>query len=313
MLTGRLVALGRWAEPRLARAPWSNGLGLARTLLALGTCGTLAATSPRVLMSPLADGTIPPVCAGAARAGIWCLAPAGQGALARWLCVAVLLVVASGWRPRFTGIPHWYVSWSLMVDVSVLDGGDQITAVLTLLLIPATVTDPRRWHWQPPPEGGIGPGRVLAYASVLLIQVQMAVVYLHASVAKLGVREWADGTAMYYWFNNPAFGAPGWLRPLVDAMTGWSVGVAALTWLSIAIEFALAVAILLRPPARRWLLVIGLAFHWLIALSMGLTSFSTAMSGGLLLYLLPIGQQLRLPAVRWSHLPVADRVRLRGR
>src|SRR5690348_6467121 len=100
-----LTALGRWAAPRLERAPWASGLGLARTLLALGTLGTLLATSPRVLLSPLADGTVPPTCSGLSRAGIWCVVDAGHGQAARWLSIGILVLVASGWRPQLTGIP----------------------------------------------------------------------------------------------------------------------------------------------------------------------------------------------------------------
>ncbi|HEX8631086.1 MAG TPA: sporulation-delaying protein SdpB family protein [Catenuloplanes sp.] len=296
MLTRPLTALGRWARPRLATPPWAAGLGLARTLLALGTLGTLLATSPRVLMSPLADGTKVPVCSGISQAGVWCAVPGFHGEAARWLCVAVLVVTASGWRPRLTGVAHWYVSWSLIVNVTVIDGGDQVTAVLTLLLIPVTLTDPRRWHWERPRRRATGASRVVAYAALLLVQAQVAGLYLHASVAKLGVTEWADGTAMYYWLRNAGFGAPGWLRPLTDAVTGSAAGVAMLTWSAIVLEFTLAVAILLRPAAKRRLLVAGIGFHAMIAVTMGLPSFSTAMTAALLLYLRPIGGGVPVPA-----------------
>jgi antimicrobial peptide system SdpB family protein len=224
--------------------------------------------------------------------------PAGHGQAARALSIVVLLAVASGWRPRLTAIPHWYVAWSLLSNASILDGGDQITAVLALLLIPVALTDPRRWHWQPAPEREPGAGRLVAYAALVLIQLQVAVLYFHASIAKLGVREWADGTAMYYWLRNPTFGVAGWQRPIVDLLTGSPVGVAVLTWSSVTLEFSLATALLLRPAYRRRLLVAGLAFHGLIALAMGLVSFSTAMSGALLLYLLPIGHQIAVPRLR---------------
>jgi hypothetical protein len=69
-----------------------------------------------------------------------------------------------------------------------------------------------------------------------------------------------------------------------------------MTWSSIALEFGLAIAILLRPAHRRWLLYAGIIFHVLIALTMGLISFSTAMTAALLLYLLPIGYQVTIPA-----------------
>jgi|HubBroStandDraft_1064217.scaffolds.fasta_scaffold15640_2 antimicrobial peptide system SdpB family protein len=295
-----LTDIGRWVRPRLA-APWGSGLGLARTILALGTLGTLLATAPKVLMSPLAGELPPPACGGLGRAGIWCVLPGDGGQLARFVCVAILLLTASGWRPRLTAIPHWYVAWSLIANATIQDGGDQITAVLTLILIPVLLTDSRRWHWQPPPAETGEVRRVIACTGVLLIQVQMAGLYFQAAVAKLGVAEWANGTAMFYWFRNQTFGVADWLRPVTDLITGSPVGVSLLTWSAVAIEFALAIAILLPRSAKRLLLPAGLLFHDMIALTMGLVSFDLAMSGALLIYLLPIGYQI--PAPRWAARP----------
>jgi antimicrobial peptide system SdpB family protein len=297
MLTDLLTRLGRWSRPRLAVPPWSSSLGLARTLLALGTLATLLATDPAVLLSPLANGAVPPLCSGPAGWGVWCLAPE-QPQLGRWLSILVLVAVASGWRPRLTAVPHWYVSWSLTVNATILDGGDQVTAVLTLLLVPIGLTDPRRWHWQrrpATPAAEIGNGQLAGWTAALLIQIQVAVIYLHAAIAKLGVPEWADGTSLFYWFRHPVFGAPSWLRPATELVTGSPFGVAAITWGTLVLEFSLGIALLLPVPARRLLLVSGLAFHGMIAVAMGLISFGLAMSAALLLYLLPTGHELVWP------------------
>lgn len=305
-----MVAAGRWARPRLAAPPWSSGVGLARTALALGSAATLAATRPAVLFDPSNVGG---TCVDLRAAGLFCAVPAGGGQVARWCAVLILLVVASGWRPRFTAIPHWYVSWSLLSNATVPDGGDQLTAILTLLLVPVALTDGRRWHWQRPPDpdnGTVGTGRVIAGAALLLIQVQVAVVYFQSSVAKLGVREWSDGTAMFYFLRHPLFGSPPWLRPLTDALTGSPVGVAVVTWAPLVVEFAVAVAILLGPRAKRVLLVTGIAFHGVIAVTMGLVSFALAMSGALLLYLLPVGTHIAKPARARGVAELTDRTEL---
>jgi antimicrobial peptide system SdpB family protein len=293
MTPATLRPLGRWARPYLTTPVWSSGLGLARTVLALGTAATITTTSPSILMSPLANGVRPPMCTGVTNAGLWCMT--GENlALGRWLSVAILLVVASGWRPRLTAIPHWWVSWSLMVNATMVDGGDQITAVLTALLMPILITDRRHWHWQRPADSGRDPGmrHVVARASLLLIHIQVAVLYFQASVAKLGVPEWADGTAMFYWSRDPAFGSAPWIRPVMELFTYSPYGVAFLSWGTIALEFTIALAILLGPAMRRALLIVGISFHALIAIDIGLVSFFMAMTGALLLYLLPPGHHI---------------------
>lgn len=263
--------------------------------MATGTCATLLVNPPAILLS--SDGVED--CTGPAAAGIWCALPAAQGQLARWIGIAVLVVVASGWRPRLTALPHWYISWSVIANLSALDGGDHITATLTLLLLPLALTDSRRWHWQPPAGTSIGTGRVVAHAALVLIWFQVAIVYLHACIAKLGVTEWADGTAMFYWLRTPGYEPPALLRPLAEAVTSSAVGVTLFTWSVLVLEFALALARLLPPGPRRVLLVAGLAFHIGIAIVLELVTFGFAMSGALLLYLLPVGHQVkgRLPAI----------------
>ncbi|MEJ3745596.1 sporulation-delaying protein SdpB family protein [Actinomycetes bacterium KLBMP 9797] len=297
-LLGRWLArLGRRCRPGLAVAPWSSGVGLARTLLATGSGATLLVNPPEILLA--ADGA--EHCTGPATAGIWCALPTADGQVARWIGIAVLVVVASGWRPRWTALPHWYISWSVIANLSPLDGGDHITAALTLLLLPLTLTDPRRWHWQPPPTGtAIGTGRVVAHTALILIWLQVAFVYLHAGIAKLDVTEWADGTAMFYWLRAPGYEPPGFLRPLTEAVTGSAAGVTLFTWSVLVLEFALALARLLPPGLRRALLAAGLAFHIAIAVVLELVTFGFAMSGALLLYLLPVGHQVapRTPRVR---------------
>jgi hypothetical protein len=70
-------------------------------------------------------------------------------------------------------------------------------------------------------------------------------------------------------------------------------GVALLSWGAIALEFTIALAIFFRRPAlRRALLTAGISFHALIAVDMGLVSFFVAMTGALLLYLLPPGHHI---------------------
>ncbi|MGC5054051.1 sporulation-delaying protein SdpB family protein [Micromonospora sp. DT48] len=280
--------------------PWGSWLGLARTLLATSTAATLVFNDVGTLFTPLVGAGPGPHCVGPGNIGAFCLAGPEHAELVRWASVAVLLVVASGWRPRFTALPHWWIAFSLSTSMSIPDGGEQVNQVITLLLIPVLLADSRRWHWQPPPSADrvIRPGGrgtlLVATAVVLLfaIRLQVAGIYFQASVAKFSKPEWADGTVMYYWLNHRGFGSPGWLQPVTDALVNQPVGVALLTWTPLAIEFALAVSLLVRPAVRWWLLPFGVLLHISIAMLMGLWSFSIIMIAAQILLLVPMGTHL---------------------
>jgi antimicrobial peptide system SdpB family protein len=309
MLTTLGGAVRRWTEI----PPWTNVYGLARTVLALGTLGTLLFTSTDSLFRPATGLPETPYCDGLAGASLFCVVPADHLELGRLVGIALLVLVASGWRPRLTAIPHWWVAVSLQASATIPDGGDQVSAVVTLLLLPIALTDRRRWHWQRLEAGEPAASRALAalvaWSASVAIRVQVAGVYLQSSVAKLGVAEWVDGTALYYWLHDPLFGAPGWARGLVGAITETSLGVLALTWVPLVIEFALVFGLVARRPLRPYLLTAGIALHLSIATLMGLWSFALAMVACLVLFLRPLDESLSDPRPllrRVLRLPAAD-------
>ncbi len=297
-----LTALGARVEAWIARnEPWTNVYGLARTLLALATAATLMVTPMTALFHPLAGiSGSPPYCHNAIqRAGFFCLLSASHIQWMRWGAVAVLLIVASGWRPRFTAIPHWWIAVSLNASGALIEGGEQVVTGLTLLLLPVALTDPRKWHWDPPPPRtrtfGDDAGRTLASLAYLLVRLQVAIIYFHACVGKLAVDEWTDGTALYYWLLHPTFGAPGWLEPAVRAVVTNGTAVTLLTWTVIVVEYLLSAALFMRRD--RWFipLIAGFALHAGIILIHGLVSFGTIMFAALILYLRPWERPFAIP------------------
>jgi antimicrobial peptide system SdpB family protein len=290
--------LGRAARDWAASVnPWTNVYGLARTFLALGTAATLIFNEPTMLFRPGSGVLEYPVCRPAWHFGIFCEFSPYLG-LARWVSVAILLVAASGWRPRLMALPHWWVTFSLQTSAIVLDGGDQVAAVLTLLLLPMALMDKRRWHWQSPeaeesPRVGTLMRRLVALSAISAIRLQVAIIYLHAAVAKWSVEEWTDGTILYYWYTNSMIGLPTWLRPLLMPIVT-SRAVALFTWGAVIFEFALFMALVM--PKKRWrvMLVLGIAFHGAIAVTMGLISFGMAMTAALVLYLRPVENEFAL-------------------
>jgi sporulation delaying protein B len=282
-----LTRLAIFVTERAQGAPISNVVGVARTLLAVGTALTLAASSTETLFRPAFGLPPAPYCHAAGAVSLFCVIPREHLDLARLAAVAILLIVASGWRPRWTAVPHWWVSFSIAGSITIPDGGDQVTTVITMLLIPVVLADGRRWHWSAPtPTGPYA--TLLARSGLFVIRLQVAGIYLHASLAKLAVPEWQDGTALYYWLSDPAFGPAPWLRALVLPIVSRGFPVALMTWGPVALEFCLAVALVLDKRHWRYLLLAGVGFHIGIALLMGLVSFALAMCAALVLYLRPM-------------------------
>lgn len=280
--------------------PWTNVYGVARTLIALGTLLTLLLNDTDALFRP-AGLTVGEAAGGSTlvRFSLFALVPVEYLGLAKWLAIGVLIGVISGWRPRITGLLHWYVAFSFASTCFLIDGGEHVTAVLTLLLVPVTLTDSRKWHWSTaPPVSAESPlgrhlTRLMAVSSLLAIRLQVAVIYFHAGVGKMSVTEWANGTAVYYWFTDPGFGAPAWLQPLIIPALTNSVTVTALTWGVILFEIGLAAALVMD---RRWwppLLKLGLLFHFGIILVHGIVTFAIVMWAALILYLRPFEDGFR--------------------
>jgi sporulation delaying protein B len=173
---------------------------------------------------------------------------------------------------------------------------------LTSLLLPITLTDDRRWHWmakekEDPLSSLAQIRRMVARFSFSVIRIQVAVIYLHAAVAKCAVTEWQNGTAVYYWLTDPQYGVAEWLWPVVFPMLRNPFIVTAITWGSVALEFALFAGLIAKMRYRRPLLWMGIIFHVGIAVMHGLISFSISMIGALILFLRPLENEFafRIP------------------
>jgi antimicrobial peptide system SdpB family protein len=289
----------------LSRAdrPWTNVYGLARSMLATATLLTLLFNSSDALFRPLLTEDLGLFDRRAiSGASLFFLAQNHLG-LAKLIAIGVLLLAASGWRPRLTALPHWWVSYSFAASASIIDGGDQVASTLTLLLLPVALTDRRRWHWDPAGEGGVV-AAVAALTGLTLIRVQVSVIYLFAAVLKFPTPEWANGTALYYWWTHPKFGTWGPFRWLTDHV-GPTMLVVPLTWGVLVLELCLAYALVAPPRFRNRLLPVAVLFHAGIALVHGLPSFALTMSAALVLYLRPTWQPFALPVPRRRQLAEA--------
>ncbi|TGE25415.1 hypothetical protein E5K00_09560 [Hymenobacter aquaticus] len=284
MYTKILRALDSYA----AVNPFTWVYGLGRSLLALGTIITLTFSPPDILFDAQLFGKMS-LSPSFESFNIFFLLGFEQLPYAYAASLGVLLLVVSGVFPRYTGVLHWLVTYGLFQSASLVEGGDQIGSILTMLLVPVTLLDNRRNHWVNEPQAQPSYYRnFVARGALTLIALQMAVLYFHAGVEKMyKLEEWKNGTAVYYFFNDPLFGYPDWMQGLLaEALTNAYV-VTTLTWGTIVLEIALFGALFMSPQRRYQLLWPAIGFHLGIALVFGLVSFLLAMAGGLVLYMVP--------------------------
>jgi antimicrobial peptide system SdpB family protein len=276
----RLTDLGRSLPLHALR--WdSRGrpLAVGRCLLAVATLSELLFTADAGLFG---DG---PRCVGISSLSLWCLGGAVTHStlLARVLSIAVLLVVASGYRPRWTGVPHWYVTFSLFSTLVTPNGGDGAAAVATLLVIPICLGDARAWQWATPVDPPSPGWRGSAFAAHMVFRLQLVIIYVVAAVSKIVDPAWRQGIAMHYVFSDPEFGLPAHSWPVISALAGSGLLIHALTWSVIALQLFVAVGGVGPRRLRFAALLAGVGLHVAIILVMGLPSFGLAMVGLLLI------------------------------
>jgi len=295
--------------------PWTNVYGVGRSIVALSTLSTLLWNDAISLFSPASLGVID---GASLEVKLSCFGMLSEHLeLARSLAILAMFVVASGWRPRFTGIIHWWVAWSFHVNAIPSDGGDQVAAIVALLLIPLTLGDPRKWHWQVPPKINSNWRIVTSrfgLASMIFVRIQAAIIYLHAGVGKLYVQEWLNGTALYYWVLDPRVGVPSDYHSWVLALFSYDFMNPLLTWGPMLLEVVLFLGLAMSSenPLRKVLLVLGLIFHAANILFFGLVSFFFSMAGLLILYMRPVKQPfvLSISKFSWSFLSAGFRRRI---
>ncbi|ADG80812.1 HTTM domain protein OS=Tsukamurella paurometabola (strain ATCC 8368 / DSM / CCUG 35730 / CIP 100753 / JCM 10117 / KCTC 9821 / NBRC 16120 / NCIMB 702349/ NCTC 13040) OX=521096 GN=Tpau_4244 PE=4 SV=1 [Tsukamurella paurometabola] len=284
-------------------APWTSTIGLVRSLIALSLAGTLTFSSPNSLFTYRLDTGLAPTCTGINQAFAFCLVERSYLGWMQTLAVIVLLVIASGWRPQFTCLPHWYVQASFITAVAAPDGGEQVATIMTLLLLPICLTDSRRWAWQayrPKPGSQSSTSNKTSYAfaiaavGVLLMKLQGAIIYFQSSVSKLSHDEWANGTAFYYWSTDPAFGMTQWLHSLLAPLLSNPWTLPLFTWGPLLIEIFLVFALFSSNTRfRRIMLAMGIGFHLLIGIFLGLWSFAITMWAVDIVMLVPLGWSLQ--------------------
>jgi antimicrobial peptide system SdpB family protein len=268
---------------RLLRA---DPIGVARSVLALGSLSTLLLTDQRALFLTFLPSAAPGRCVGVGQYGLFCLseATAGGRGLGTVVAVAVFVAVLSGYGPKLLALPHFYVAWSISQNVVLVEGGDQVNAAMTMFLIPWLLAMPRGNAYSPGvPYLAALTENAFAKGAAELIRLQLSLVYAIAAIAKFGVPQWSDGTAFWYWLQIPTFGLPPDVFAALSPLLELPLVMVPATYAVLVFELSLVGAIWTRGQLSRWLLYAGIAFHAGIAVVLGLWSFGITMTGALLL------------------------------
>lgn len=259
----------------------SRVMGVARSLLALAQVSILLLTPTSYLFVPVAGGDSGPNCDRSNGWTAFCLQEGANRSVVALLLCACLALVISGFLPRYTGLLHVWVTYSISTGLKLPDGGEGAAQVFTLFLALILLSDDRLNHWQTG-SARTGPSRVagLAWAGWWGLRLQVFWIYVTASVAKFSVEEWADGSALYYVTRQVFFGVDGPLEPVVLALTSHPFSELLLTWGSLALELTVAVLILFPYRYRRYAVVLSMSFHVGIIVVIGLWSFGMVMIAG---------------------------------
>lgn len=263
--------------------------GVGRTVLALGNLVTLLFTPMRALIVPIGSSS-GAVCTNIRAASLLCIGnPASGLEIRRWVMIAVLLLVASGFRPRFTALPHVWVTLTIGGSMTLPDGGDAIALTISLLILPLALADGRTWHWDVP-TGQLHPTwQAISSVALIAVRAQIAFIYLDSAITKFAVDDWSNGTAEFYILRDPGFGDAGILHNVFQSLSSNAPVALGMTWGAIVIEIAIGLALLLSWRWRILALILDIGLHAMIVLTMGLFSFSAVMIGSAILAANPAG------------------------
>ncbi|WHI59704.1 HTTM domain-containing protein [Mammaliicoccus lentus] len=281
-------------ETIISYNPWTNVYGLARSIIGLAMLLTLIFNSTNTLMimpENVCNLTVPTAFCLVSDTGI-------TFELVRYVFIIILLLVVIGWRPRITGILHFYIAYSLHGNAILIDGGEHIASVITFWLIPITLCDSRKWHWE---KVNVIDKKYISKKLIPLIffkfiEIQVAIIYINAAIARLNNPEWVDGTALYYFLTDTLLGYPTYQAWILEPLLTSNI-VAILTWGTTIIEFILFAGFFASQKNKIYILTAGIILHLGIALVIGIVTFSMVMIGSLILYLYPKQKHIEVNSI----------------
>ena len=211
--------------------------------------------------------------------------------IAKAVAILLLLMVVSGRFMKITSILHWWITLSYMHTSALVEGGEQIAAIMTLAFIPLCWFDNRKSHWDNTvPLTSISKSALFVGQIIIaLIFIQISYLYFQAGSAKLAFNEWKDGTVMYYWLTSNIFGfTPMTEYYILDEFILKNEFLLLLmAWGSMFVEIVLSFSLFSTWEFRKFAFVLGVSFHFVVYIFIGLATFGLFMTASLVIYALP--------------------------
>lgn len=276
--------------------PWTNVYGLSRSIIAMGLLLTLIFTNYNYLFPKMNGVFVKPHLFFYEKISIFYIFYDNL-LIAVAISIIILFTVITGYLPQITGILHWWITYSYMISGVLIEGGDQIASIITLLLIPICITDNRKNHWYKNYDSKVRSNLTLfIWSFYFIISLQVSIIYFHAGTEKLKVEEWVNGTATYYWFTHSVFGVTSDLRGDVSVLLSNIYISTLFTWGTIIFEILVASWLFVKPNKWNWkiMFILLFLFHLGIAWMHGLISFMFTMIGCGIIYFFPKNKQLNL-------------------
>ncbi len=293
MFISQLNKINKWIEDKIFINPYTRVYGIGRTFIAFSLLTVFLFNDMDYLFNKKAIEVISNSDFIHNRLNFFGILGSDNLLLGKIISIIILLVVISGYIPQITGVLHFWITYSFNNSSILLDGGEQIATIYTFLIIPLTLFDNRKNHWQKPKKEPNLRNKFIGHLVFLFISMQSCFIYLNTGIEKIyQLNDWKNGTALYYIFNNSYFGLNDGILSLINPIIN-SEFVFFLTWWVILSHLLLSYILLLDRRKKTSFLPIGVFFHTSIAVFLGLYSFSLVMIGVLLLYILPFQHNLK--------------------
>jgi antimicrobial peptide system SdpB family protein len=205
---------------------------------------------------------------------------------AKIFSVFILLFYILGFVPIITSILFFWLCYSLRSAEYAANGGNFLVMIFAFLMVPLSIVSAKKKNT----EQIQFVLNASALLSIFTIRLQVSVVYFFSAWAKLKDVTWRDGSAIFFWANEPYTGWPNWMGSFKEYFFQYSLLSGIISWSVIVIEFLIAFAYLFSRPAKNKIFISAVVFHLMIAIFHGLVSFSLVMIAALILYIRPLNK-----------------------